>query len=88
MIVMKHSDRARRGLTTALRAQLKQAESVVASRRAELKKARTYLKYNLPGTKSAIRNCTNGVRTTLRQLTSVKNRIRKRQRLGQCYKIL
>jgi len=84
----KYSNRAKRGLTTALRAQLKQAKSTVASHRYELKKSRSLLKYNLPGTRMMIKHAQYGLIKTKNDLRLIKARIKKYHKQGLCYKIL
>ncbi len=85
---MKHSDRAKQGLTDQLKAQLGFLQRDLEHEKSSLAKAKTYLKWNLPGTKTMIRRHKSGVRKTLNDLRVLKVRIRKRERNGECFKIL
>ena len=85
---MEHSHRAIQNMTNQLEAQLEFYEEDLQHERASLKKAKSYLKYNLPGVKSMVSQHERGVRKTLTDIENLKIRIRKRQRNGEIYKIL
>jgi hypothetical protein len=85
---MEHSKRAKQGLTNELKAQLGFLEKDLVHEKASLAKAKSYLKWNLPGTKGMVKRHQSGVNQTLRQLRELKIRIRKRQKNGECFKIL
>ena len=85
---MDHSYRAKQNMTTQLKAQLKFFKDDLQRERDALKKAESYLKYNLPGTKSMISKHKKGIKKTLADIEVMKVRIRRRQRNGECYKIL
>ena len=52
------------------------------------KKAKTFVKFDLPGVRSMILRHEAGVRQTKRDLKQIKNRIRKDQKEGKINKIL
>lgn len=85
---MIHSYRAKTNITNQLKAQLGFYQRDLAHERASLKKARSYLRWNLPGVKSMVRQHQVGVNKTLKDIHNLKRRIRMRQRNGQIYKIL
>lgn len=85
---MIHSKRAKTNLTNQLKAQLGFYLRDLSYERASLKKAKSYLKWNLPGVKSMVSAHERGVKKTLADIECMKIRIRKRQRNNQCYKIL
>jgi len=85
---MEHSNRAKTNMTNQLKAQLGFYKQDLEHERNSLRKAKSYLKYNLPGVKSMISQHERGVRKTLADIEALKIRIRKRERNGECYKIL
>jgi len=85
---MKYSNRARQNMTNQLKAQLGFYIRDLAHERASLRKAKSYLKWRLPGVKSMVSQHKRGVRKTLLDIETLKIRIRKRQRNGQIYKII
>ena len=85
---MGHSDRAKQGLTNQLKAQLGFLERDLEHEKSSLAKAKSYLKWNLPGTKTMVRRHESGVKKTLNDLRLLKIRIRKREKNGECFKIL
>ena len=85
---MKRSDRAKQGLTNELKAQLGFLERDLEHEKSSLAKAKSYLKWNLPGTKTMVRRHKSGVKQTLNDLRLLKIRIRKREKNGECFKIL
>lgn len=85
---MEHSVRAKKNMTNQLKAQLGFYMKDLEHERASLVKAKSYLKWNLPGVKSMVSQHMRGVRKTLADIENLKIRIRKRQRNGRIYKIL
>lgn len=85
---MEHSNRAKQNMTNQLKAQLGFYERDLQHERASLKKAKSYLKYNLPGIKSMVAQHERGVRKTLLDIENLKIRIKKRQRNGDVFKII
>lgn len=85
---MEHSKRAKQGLTNELKAQLGFLERDLEHEKSSLAKARSYLKWNLPGTKTMVRRHQSGVKQTLKQLRELKVRIKRREKNGECFKIL
>ena len=85
---MGRSDRAKQGLTDQLKAQLGFLERDLEHEKSSLAKAKSYLKWDLPGTKTMVRRHQSGVKLTLKDLRILKIRIRKREKNGECFKIL
>jgi len=85
---MEHSVRAKTNMTKQLKAQLDFYKNDLEYERAALRKAKSYLKYNLPGVKSMISQHKRGVRKTLTDIENLKIRIKRRQKNGEIYKIL
>ncbi len=85
---MRHSNWAKRNMTNQLKSQLGFYYVDLQHEKNSLRKAKSYLKYNLPGVKSMVLQHQRGVRKTLKDIKNMKIRIRKRQKNGQCYKIL
>jgi len=85
---MVYSNRAKTNMTNQLKAQLGFYLRDLENERVSLKKAKSYLKWNLPGVKSMVSAHERGVRKTLVDIENLKMRIRKRQRNGQIFKIL
>ena len=85
---MEHSVRAITNMTNQLKAQLKFLETDLRNEEKTLKKAKTFVKFNLPGVRSMILRHEAGVRQTKRDLKQIKNRIRKYQKEGKINKIL
>ena len=85
---MNHSHRAKTNMTNQLKAQLGFYIRDLRHERDSLKKAKSYLKWNLPGVKSMVSQHKRGVRKTLTDIENLKIRIRKRQRNGEIYKII
>ena len=85
---MEHSNRSKTNMTNQLKAQLGFYQKDLEHERASLKKAKSYLKYNLPGIKSMLSQHERGVKKTLADIETLKIRIRRRQANGECYKII
>jgi len=85
---MYHSDRAKTNMTNQLKKQLEFYQNDLEHERAALAKAKSYLKYNLPGIKSMISQHERGVKKTLTDIENLNIRISKRQKNGECYKII
>lgn len=85
---MFHSNRAKTNMTNQLKAQLGFLQKDLAHEKASLLKAKSYLKWNLPGVKTMINRHQAGLNKTLKDIATLKIRIRKRQRNDQCYKII
>lgn len=85
---MDHSNRAKTNMTNQLKAQLGFYKKDLEHERVSLRKAKSYLKWNLPGVKSMVSQHKRGVRKTLADIENLKIRIRKRQRNGEIYKII
>ncbi len=85
---MPQSDRAKRNLTNQLKKQLEFYRDDLKHERAALEKAKSLLKYNLPGTKSMIAQHQRGVKKTLTDIENMKIRIRKRYKNGKIYKVI
>jgi len=85
---MNRSNRAKTNMTKQLKAQLGFYIRDLQYERASLRKAKSYLKWNLPGVKSMVSQHERGVRKTLADIETLKIRIRKRQRNGEIYKII
>lgn len=85
---MEHSARAITNMTNQLKTQLKFLETDLKNEERALKKAKTFVKFDLPGVKSMILRHEAGVRQTKRDLKQIKNRIRKYQKEGKINKIL
>jgi len=85
---MEHSNRAKKNMTNQLKAQLGFYQRDLENERASLRKAKSYLKWNLPGIKSMVAQHERGVRKTLLDIENLKIRIRKRQRNQEIYKII
>jgi len=86
--MMKHSDRGKTNMTNQLRGHLRLLYQDLANETAALKKARTFLRYKLPGVKTMVRRHEAGIKKTKKDLKLISTRIRMRQRNGQIYKIL
>jgi len=74
-------------MTNQLKAQLGFYIRDLQHERTSLRKAKSYLKWNLPGVRSMISQHERGVRKTLVDIENLKIRIRKRQRNGEIYTI-
>lgn len=85
---MKYSNRSKTNMTNQLKAQLGFYKRDLLHELASLKKAKSYLKWNLPGVKTMISQHERGVIKTLDDIERMKIRIRKRQRNGEIFKIL
>ena len=85
---MQHSKRALANMTSQMRGILKFLENDLKNEKLALKKAKTFLKYNLPGTKTMIRHHQNGVKKTMKDIRNHKKLIRKYQIQGKINKIL
>lgn len=85
---MDHSDRAKTNMTNQLKKQLEFYYNDLKHERAALAKAKSYLKYNLPGVKSMISQHERGVKKTLLDIENLKIRIKKRQVNGECFNII
>lgn len=85
---MDHSNRAKTNMTNQLKKQLEFFKDDLVREKAALSKAKSFLKYNLPGTKSMISKHEQGVKKSLTDIENLKIRIRKRQANGECFKII
>lgn len=85
---MDHSNRAKTNMTNQLKKQLEFYQNDLTHERAALAKAKSYLKYNLPGIKSMISQHERGVKNTLTDIENLKIRIRKRYKNGEIFKII
>jgi len=85
---MVYSKRAKANMTKQLRAQLQFLRRDLRSEQIALQKAKTFLKYNLPGVKKMVRVHKIGVKRTKADIRLISARIRMRQRNGQINKIL
>ena len=85
---IQHSARAMANMTRQLKAQLKFLQDDLKNEEKALKKAKSFSKFKLPGTKIMIQRHAAGVRQTKRDLEQIKNRIRKYQKEGKINKIL
>jgi len=82
------SIRAKQNMTNQLKAQLGFYKRDLEHEQKSLRKARSYLRWNLPGVKSMVSAHERGIRKTMTDIDNLKIRIRKRQRNGQCFRIL
>ena len=85
---MKHSSRAKQNMTNQLKGMLVAMQENLKGKRIALKKAKSYAKYNLPGTKSMVSAEERGIEKVLADIESLKIRIRKRYKRGEIFKIL
>ena len=85
---MEHSKRAKKTLTEELKAQLGFLEKDLEHEKASLAKAKSYLKWDLPGTRRMVSRHQSGVRQTENDLRQLKIRIKRREKNGECFKIL
>ena len=85
---MDHSHRAKQNMTDQLKKQWEFYQNDLKHERAALAKAKSYLKYNLPGVKTMISQHERGVKKTLTDIENLKIRIKRRQKNGEIYKIL
>jgi len=85
---MTYSNRAKTNMTNQLKAQLGFYKKDLEHELASLRKAKSYLKWNLPGVKTMIAQHERGVRKTLTDIENLKIRIRRRQKNGENYKII
>jgi hypothetical protein len=85
---MEHSHRAKTNMTNQLKKQLEFLQQDLIHEKTALSKAKSYLKYNLPGTKIMISRHESGVNKTKDDIERLKIRILKRERNGECYTIL
>ncbi len=85
---MEHSVRAKTNMTNQLKKQLEFYQDDLIRERAALAKAKTFLKYNLPGIKSMISQHERGVKKTLTDIDNLKIRIKRRQKNGEIFKII
>ena len=84
----KHSARAMANMTKQLKAQLKFLQDDLKHEGKSLVKAKSFLKFNLPGTKSMIRKHEMGIRKTKQDLELLTKRIKRYQKEGKINKIL
>ncbi len=85
---MTYSNRAKQNLTNQLKAQLGFYIRDLYNEKKSLKKAKPYLKWNLPGVKCMVLQHERGVRKTLTDIANLKTRIKRRQRNGEIFTIL
>ena len=85
---MKHSERAKKGTTNEIKARLSFLQNTLKEREKTVKQIRSYEKYNLPGYKTTLSRELTGVRKIKKDISNLKVLIRKRQKLGQIFKVL
>lgn len=86
--MVEHSARAKANMTSQLKSQLKFLQDDLKNEEKALSKAKSFKKYNLPGTSKMILRHEAGVRQTKKDLELIKNRIRKYYEEGKINKIL
>jgi len=84
----KSSDRAKRNFTKQLKLQLDFLQDNLAEKQKTLKKIQKYSRYRLPGYKHMLSKEISGITKVKNDISKLKMRIRKRQKLGQINKIL
>lgn len=85
---MDHSNRAKTNMTNQLKKQLEFYQNDLIHEREALAKAKSYLKYNLPGIKSMLSQHERGVKKTLVDIENLKIRIKRREKNGEIFKII
>lgn len=87
---MKHSTRAKTAMTKNLKGRLSWLESDLKTEQQGMSQAKKWCKLlKKPFCKStSYKAYSNGIATTKRQIRALKILIRRRQRNGQCFKIL
>ena len=85
---MKHSERAKQGTTSAIKARLSFLQNTLKEREKTVKKIKSYAKYNLPGYKTTLSRELAGITKLKKDLSNLKVLIRRRQRLGQIFRVL
>jgi len=85
---MSHSNRGKTNMTNQLKQQLEFYQNDLQHERAALAKAKSYLKYNLPGVKTMISQHERGVKKTILDIENLKIRIKRRQANGECFNII
>lgn len=88
MANLQHSERAKKNMTLQIAGMLKFLQNDLKGEVRGLEKAKTFLKYNLPGTKQMIARHEAGVRKTKRDIAQITKRIKRLQREGKINKIL
>ncbi len=79
----RYSERAKKGLRRQINAQIRFLKGIVASKEKELKKAKRYARYKLPGYKIQIKRIENGITIAKRDLRNAQARKRKLQKEGK-----
>lgn len=75
-------------MTKQVRGQLQLLLNDLKHERAALAKAKSYFRYNLPGTKTMVKRHEQGVQKTLSDITKMKARVKRLQSQGKIYKII
>lgn len=84
----EYGARAKASVTSQLKAQLKFLQDDLKNEEKALTKAKSFKKYNLPGTGKMILRHEAGVRKTKQDLEQIKKRIKKYYKEGKINKIL
>ncbi len=88
MADLQHSERAKKNMTSQVAGMLKFLQDDLKGEMKGLEKAKTFLKYNLPGTKQMIARHEAGVRKTKRDIAQITTRIKRLQKEGKINRIL
>ncbi len=88
MANLQHSERAKKNTTSQIMGMLKFLQNDLKGEEKGLKKAKTFLKYDLPGTKQMIARHEAGVKKTKRDIVHITKRIKRLQKEGKINKIL
>ena len=88
MVNLQHSERAKKNMTSQIAGMLKFLQDDLKGEEKGLAKAKTFLKYDLPGIKQMIARHEAGVRKTKRDIAQITKRIKRLQKEGKINKIL
>ena len=88
MVNLQHSERAKKNMTSQITGMLKFLQDDLTGEEKGLAKAKTFLKYDLPGIKQMIARHEAGVRKTKRDIAQITKRIKRLQKEGKINKIL
>jgi len=88
MVNLQHSERAKKNMTSQITGMLKFLQDDLKGEEKGLAKAKTFLKYDLPGIKQMIARHEAGVRKTKRDIAQITKRIKRLQKEGKINKIL
>ncbi len=83
---MEHSARAVAGMTAQIKAQWKFLQNDLNHEKKSLEKAKSFTKYNLPGTKTMIKRHESGVKKTQTDIAALKKRIQRLVKEGKINK--